>query len=489
MPQVDLQSTLESDITTRTSQTNSSKNESCNVTTLSEQSSNDRVTQPINNSTESLAPESENYVDQVVKKEEKTQTDFKDVEAATQTSFASHSFSSQNLSDESCRNESMTSQNMGDSLLSNVNARFEQNERLSGQLHIAPQAINDTHKINSLLNYELNVLRNHKQHMKMQREKLEEKRRKRKEKQHSFTSPLMENNRESKNDTPPVDISGYIESLETQVNAEGQNADKTRLNLPSLRDLDMTSSSQGTYQRIQNDDQVDFRIQKRSSESNEDISSVFEELDELIANMPKNETDKRTRGPVQPTQAHASFSRPSCKSLMRPDKFNEYNLRSPLLSIEDTSFNGETSNSLPFRVESGRQTNLMSDKAHDQMSDKANNQTSDKAHNQMSDSSMNQINLKQLNLFHDEISQGPGNYQQIGFSALDDLNNSGQHVAELPAFSNSFHVSSSQDAETHSGNPPRFYRVAELPQVSPIKELDEQEGTQKICLFFLSIQR
>ena len=488
MPQVDLQSTLESDNTTTTLQTNSSKNESCNVATLSEQSSNDRVTQPINNSTESLAPESENYVDQVVKKEEKTQTDFKDVEAATQTSFASHSFSSQHLSDESYRNESMTSQNMGDSLLSNVNARFEQNERLSGQLHIAPQAINDTHKINSLLNYELNVLRNHKQHMKMQREKLEEKRRKRKEKQPSFTSPLMENNRESKNDTP-VDISGYIESLETQVNAERQNADKTRLNLPSLRDLDMTSSSQGTYQRIQNDDQVDFWIQKRSSESNEDISSVFEELDELIANMPKNETCKRTRGPVQPTQAHAYFSRPSGKSLMRPDKFNEYNLRSPLLSIEDTNFNGETSNSLPFRVESGRQTNLMSDKAHNQMSDKANNQTSDKAHNQMSDSSMNQINLKQLNLFHDEISQGLGNYQQIGLSALDDLNNSGQHFAELPAFSNSFRVSSSQDAETHSGNPPRFYRVAELPQVSPIKELDEEEGTQKICLFFLSIQR
>ena len=488
MPQVDLQSTLESDITNTTSQTNSSKNESCNVTTLSEQSSNDRVTQPINNSTESLAPESENYVDQVVKKEEKTQTDFKDVEAATQTSFASHSFSSQNLSDESCRNESMTSQNMGDSLLSNVNARFEQNERLSGQLHIAPQAINDTRKINSLLNYELNVLRNHKQHMKMQREKLEEKRRKRKEKQHSFTSPLMENNRESKNDTP-VDMSGYIESLETQVNAERQNADKTRLNLPSLRDLDMTSSSQGTYQRIQNDDQVDFWIQKRSSESNEDISSVFEELDELIANMPKNETCKRTRGPVQPTQAHAYFSRPSGKSLMRPDKFNDYNLRSPPLSNEDTNFNGETSNSLSSRVESGRQTNLMSDKAYNQMSDRANNQTSDKAHNQMSDSSMNQINLKQLNLFHDEISQGLGNYQQIGLSALDDLNNSGQHFAELPAFSNSFRVSSSQDAETHSGNPPRFYRVAELPQVSPIKELDEQEGTQKICLFFLSIQR
>ena len=471
LPQVDLQSTLGSDTTNTTSQVDSSKNESCNVTALSEQSSNDQVTQPIKNTTESLAQEGENYADQVVKKEEKTQTDFKDIEAATQTSFASHSFSSQNLSDESCRNESVTSQNVSDSLLNNVNTRVEQeiiNERLPGQPHIVPQAINDTRKINSLLNYELNVFRNHKQHMKMQREKFEEERRKRKEKQHSFTSPLMGNSKESKNDTSPVNISGYIESLETQVNAEGQNAYKTKLNLPSLRDLDITSSSQGTYQRKQKQDQVDFRILERSSESNGDISSVFQELDELIANMPKNETFKRTRGPVQPAQGRGYVSQSGGQPLMRPDKFNERDMRSPLSTVE-TNFNRETSSRLSFRMESDRQTNLISDKTN----------------NQMSDFSMNQINLKQSNLFHDEVSQKTGNYQQIGLSTPDSLNDSDQLFAELPAFLNSLRVSS-QDTETPSEHQSRFYRVAELPQVSPIKEMDEQEGIQKICLFFLT---
>ena len=478
MPKVDLQSTYESDVTNTISQADSSKNESCNVTTLPEQSSNDRATQPMKNTTESSAQEGENYADLVVKKEEKTQTDFKDIEAATQASFATHSFSSQSLSDESLRNESMTSQNVNYSLLNNVNAKVEKkqtNERLPGQLHNFPQAINDTRKVNSLLNYELNVLRNHKQHMKMQREKLEEKRRKRKEKQHSFTSPLMENNRESKNDTSPVNISGYIKSVETQVHAEGQNGNKTRLNLPSLRDLDMTSSSQGTYERKQNEDQVDFQILERSSESNEDISSVFQELDELIAKMPKNETFKRTKEQVQPTQARGSFSRIGGQSLMRPDKFIEPDLRSPPLSIVGTNFNRETGSRLSFRMESDRQTNLISDKTN----------------RQMSDISMNQVNLKQSNLFHDEISQEFGNYQQIGLSTLDGLNDSDQDFTELPAFSNSLRVSSSQDTETHSGNQPRFYRVAELPQVSPIKELDEQEGTHKIYLFcrFINISK
>ena len=125
MPKVDLQSTFESDVTNTISQADSSKNESCNVTTLSEQSSNDRATQPMKNTTESSAQEGENYADLVVKKEEKTQTDFKDIEAATQTSFATHSFSSQNLSDESLRNESMTSQNVNYSLLNNVNDKVE----------------------------------------------------------------------------------------------------------------------------------------------------------------------------------------------------------------------------------------------------------------------------------------------------------------------------------------------------------------------------